>query len=54
MRLERGTQADLLNGCVVAQSGIGGRLRVFLARLCTAMGGVSQETFARKTVCARS
>ena len=40
----------ILCGCVIAQSGIEGRLRTYLGLLCQAMGAISQETFARKTV----
>ena len=45
---------SILAGCVIAQSGIEGRQRTFLSHLVSAMGAVSQDTFARRTIEAKN
>jgi len=45
---------SILTGCVIAQSGIEGRQRTFLSHLVIAMGAVSQDTFARRTIEAKN
>lgn len=42
--------AGILNGCVIAQSGISGHLHHFIVHLCTTMGGRAQDTFSRRTI----
>ena len=46
--------STILDGCVIAQSGIEGRLRNFLTQLCRSLGALPQETFARRTVEAKN